>query len=92
MAAEQRKERLEARITPSQKALFVRAAALQGRGLSDFVVSALQEAAWKAVREHEIVELSQRDGALFVESILSAPPPNANLKRAARSHRRLIRR
>lgn len=33
-----RTARLEARITPSQKALLERAAALSGRSLSEFVV------------------------------------------------------
>lgn len=37
--------RLEARITPEVHALLKRAAELQGRTLTDFVVSAAQEAA-----------------------------------------------
>ncbi|MGH6959741.1 MAG: DUF1778 domain-containing protein, partial [Dongiaceae bacterium] len=40
-----RAERLEARISRDQKTLFQRAAELQGRTLTDFVVSSAQDAA-----------------------------------------------
>jgi uncharacterized protein (DUF1778 family) len=38
-------ERLEARITKEQKEIFQRAAELQGRTLTDFVISSLMNAA-----------------------------------------------
>jgi len=48
----QRDQRLEARVTPAQKGLIERAAQIQGRSVTDFVVSALQEAARKAIEEN----------------------------------------
>ncbi len=38
-------ERIEARLNPEQKALFVQAAALEGKSLSDFLISNAYEAA-----------------------------------------------
>jgi uncharacterized protein (DUF1778 family) len=43
-----RSERLEARISKAQKALFVRAATVQGRSLTDFLIASVQEAAERA--------------------------------------------
>ena len=40
-----RSERLEARISKAQKTLFVRAATVQGRSLTDFLIASVQEAA-----------------------------------------------
>ena len=47
-------ERLEARISPEQKQLFERAADLQGRSLTEFVVRSTQEAAQEAIRDHNL--------------------------------------
>jgi uncharacterized protein (DUF1778 family) len=66
-----RAERLEARITVSQKALIEHAAALQGRSVTDFVLSAVQEAATKAIDEHQRLTLSVRDGRAFVQALVA---------------------
>ena len=72
--------RLVARITDDQKRLFQRAAALQGRNLSDFVITSVQEAAQRAIREQEIIALGVRDSAAFVEGLLNPPPINDRLR------------
>lgn len=48
-----RSERLEARLTTEQKRLVERAAALQGRTVTDFVLSGVQDAAQRAIETHE---------------------------------------
>jgi uncharacterized protein (DUF1778 family) len=68
-SARMRAERLEARITVSQKALIEHAAGLQGRSVTDFVLSSVQEAAAKAIDEHQRLTLSVRDGRAFVQSL-----------------------
>ncbi len=73
-----RAERLEARITVSQKALIEHAAALQGRSVTDFVLSSVQEAAAKAIDEHQRLTLSVRDGRAFVQALV-APKARAGL-------------
>jgi uncharacterized protein (DUF1778 family) len=85
-----RSARLEARITQSQKALIERAAAYEGRTVSDFVVSKLASAAEAVIQGHEIIRLNEAQSRTFVESLLNPPAPNATLRKAARRHKRLV--
>ena len=85
-----RRERLEARVSAEQKELLQRAAALEGRSLTDFVVSSAQAAAQETIERHEVVTLTVRESTAFVEALLNPPPPNAALLRAAEHHRELI--
>ncbi len=82
-----RVERLEARISKAQKQLFVRAAELQGRSLTDFLIASAQEAAVETVRAHESLRLSERDRQAFVSALLSPPAPSKALSRAAKRDR-----
>ena len=82
--------RLEARISPEQKQLFERAAELQGRSLTEFVVRSTQEAAQEAIREHELMTLTARDTKAFVNALLKPPAPSARLKRAAERYQSLM--
>lgn len=82
--------RLEARLPADIYALLKRAAELQGRSLSDFVVSAAREAAVKAIDEMEIIRLSQADQMLVAEALMSPPEPSQKLKAVARLHANLI--
>ncbi len=86
-AKQPRSERLEARISKAQKELFVRAADLQGRSLTDFVVASAQEAALQTVRTHDSLRLSERDRQAFVSAVLSPPVPAKTLRQAAKRYR-----
>lgn len=86
-----RTARLEARIAPDALAVVKRAAELQGRSVSDFVVTAAQDAARKAIEETQIIRLSVEDQRAFAAAILNPPSPLPSLIRAAGAHRRLIR-
>ena len=55
--------RLEARISTDLHAILKRAAEMQGRSMTDFVVSAVQEAAQRAFEQGEVVRLSLADSA-----------------------------
>jgi uncharacterized protein (DUF1778 family) len=44
-----RRERLEARVSRDQKALFQRAAVLRGRTLTDFVIASVHGAAVRVI-------------------------------------------
>jgi uncharacterized protein (DUF1778 family) len=83
-----RTARLEARITPEQKDLFLKAAALTGRSLSDFVVASAYESAARTVRDHEAMTLSARDRQVFVAALLKPPAPGARLRKAAQRYKR----
>jgi uncharacterized protein (DUF1778 family) len=82
-------ERLEARISPDIKALCQRAADIQGRSLTDFVVQSAAEAARRTVQENELRELTLRDRTAFVEALLNPPAPNAKLREAMALHSHL---
>jgi uncharacterized protein (DUF1778 family) len=53
--AHERTEQFGAPITRSQKALFLQAAALQGRTLSDFVIQAASEAATRVIQDQQFM-------------------------------------
>ena len=78
--------RLEARVSAEQKALFERAAALQGVSLTDFLVQSAQAAAEATIRSRETLALTARDTAVLVEALLNPPPPNEALRRALARH------
>lgn len=82
--------RLEARITQEQKKLFLKAAAITGRSLTDFLVSSAQETAARTVREQEVLTLSRRDREVFVSALLKPPAPAKRLREAARRHKRMV--
>jgi len=75
--------RLEARISQETKALVQKAADLEGRTLTDFVVASVQAAAYKVIEEHQTLKLSIEDSEAFVDAILNPPKPNEALKSAA---------
>ena len=82
-----RTSRIEARISPDALEFVRRAADLQGRSVSDFVVVAAQEAAARTIQDAHIMRLSVEDQAAFAEMILNPPEPNAALLKAAKSYR-----
>jgi uncharacterized protein (DUF1778 family) len=86
-----RSARLEARISPLALTMVKRAAEIQGRSVSDFVVAAAQEAAEKTIQRMHIMEVSLEDQRAFAEAILNPPEPGPGLRRAKEAHRRLIK-
>ena len=85
-----RTARIEARIAPDALRIVRRAAELQGRSVSDFVVSAAREAARRAIDEAQVIRLSVEDQRRFVELLLNPPALAPALKRAKKAHSRLI--
>ncbi|OGQ78416.1 MAG: hypothetical protein A3F90_04705 [Deltaproteobacteria bacterium RIFCSPLOWO2_12_FULL_60_19] len=81
-----KKERLETRITADQKAFLLRAAAITGRTMTDFVVSSAYEVAVRTVHEHEVMTLSARDREAFVATLLKPEAPSSRLRKAARRY------
>ncbi len=82
-----RAERLEARVTAEQKRLIERAAVLQGRTITDFVLTSVQDAARRTIEEHQQLELSVRDSKAFVEALLKPRPVNDRLRDTVRRYR-----
>jgi len=82
--------RLEARLPSDVHATLMRAAELQGRSLSDFVVAAAHDAAKRAIEEAEVLRLSAEDQARVAKALLSPPAPAPALRRAFRHRRKLL--
>ncbi len=74
--------RLEARLSPDVHALIKRAAEMQGRSVTDFVVTAARNEACRAIEETEIIRLSVEGQSQIADAILNPPEPTAALKRA----------
>jgi uncharacterized protein (DUF1778 family) len=85
-----RTSRIEARITPDALRIVKRAAELQGRSISDFLVAAAREVAHRTIDEAQIIRLSVEDQLRFVDLMLNPAPLTPALKRAQKAHRRLI--
>jgi uncharacterized protein (DUF1778 family) len=86
-----RRERLDARLTREEKEMIETAAGLRGTSSSDFVRMAIKEAALRAIREHELLTLSEQSRKIFVEALLNPPKPNEKAIAAARRFQREIR-
>jgi uncharacterized protein (DUF1778 family) len=82
-----RAQRLETRVTAEQKTLIERAAALQGRTVTDFLLTSVQDAARRAIEEYQQLELSMRDSEAFVEALLNPKPVNDRLRDTIRRYR-----
>jgi len=87
-----RTARIEARIAPEALATVKRAAELQGRSVSDFIVAAAQAEANRTIAETQIIRLSLEDQKNLAAAILDPPAPNAAMRRAGQAHARLIKR
>lgn len=83
--------RLEARISTDLHALLKRAAEVQGRTMTDFVISAVQEAAQRAIEQSDLMRLSLADQACFAEALISPPKAAPALKRAFARRQKLVR-
>lgn len=83
-------QRLMARISAEQKRLLQRAADIRGQTLTEFVVSAAQEAATRAIVDQEVIELSLRDSQAFAKGMLDPPPIGASLRAAARRYKKIM--
>jgi uncharacterized protein (DUF1778 family) len=83
--------RLQARISSDLHSMLKRAAELQGRTMTDFVVSAVQEAAQRAIEQTEVIRLSLADQECFAQALLSPQKPTPALKRAFSRRSKLLR-
>ncbi|MDB4673470.1 DUF1778 domain-containing protein [Verrucomicrobiales bacterium] len=69
-------ERLVARLSASDKALFEEAAEREGRSLSSFVVTHLREHSRNVIEEHAKITLNEEESRRF-HAALQSPAPEA---------------
>lgn len=82
--------RLEARLPVDVMTRLKRAAEIQGRTLTDFVVAAADEAACRTIQEADIIRVSLEAQRQIAAAILNPPAPSPALKRAARRYRKMF--
>ena len=85
-----RTTRIEARIAPDVLIVVRRAAEIQGRSVSDFLVVSAQEAAYRAIEAAQIIRLSMDEQQRFASLLLDPPALAPAMKRAAQAHKKLI--
>jgi uncharacterized protein (DUF1778 family) len=83
--------RLEARISTDLHSMLKRAAELQGRTMTDFVIAAVQDAAQHAIEQAEVIRLSLADQECFAQALLSPPQQSPALERAFARRSKLLR-
>ena len=79
--------RFDARLNEDQKALIQRAADLEGRSMTDFVLRSAETAAERTIQERALLILSVRETEAFVQVVLNPPQPGPILRAAARRYK-----
>ena len=85
-----REARLGFRVDDRIKEMVERAAGLERRGLTDFCLTALSEAARQTIARHQTLVLSARDRQAFFDALIHPPKANARLQRAFKGERERI--
>jgi uncharacterized protein (DUF1778 family) len=84
--------RFDARLNEQQKILIQRAADLEGRTMTDFVLHSAEAAAERTIQERAILILSASATETFVNAILNPAEPGRVLRAAARHYNNSVRR
>ncbi len=77
--------RLALRVRAQDKAILMRAVALEHTDMTSFVLRHALDAARHVIAQAERVQLSERDSLRVLDALDKPTPPNAKLARAART-------
>lgn len=80
--------RFDARLNEQQKLLIQRAADLEGRTMTDFVLHSAKAAAEQTIERRSILILTARETEAFADAILNPAEPGDVLRKAAREYRK----
>lgn len=80
--------RFDARLNEEQKLLIQRAADLEGRTMTDFVLHSAKSAAEQTIERRAMLILTARESKAFADAILSPAEPGPVLRKAAREYRK----
>lgn len=78
-------DRMSMRVRTEEKAMLLRAAALENTDLTDFVLKHALQSAKAVIDKAEHVRLSERDSLRVLEVLENPPRPNAKLRAAGRA-------
>lgn len=85
-----RTARVEARIAPDSLAIVRRAAELQGRSVSDFLVAAALKDAQRTIEDAQIIRLTVGDQQRFADVLFDPPPLAPAMELAIKARQRLL--
>ena len=83
--------RFDARLSEEQKLLIQKAADLEGRTMTDFVLRSAEAAAERTLEERCMLVLTARETEAFVDAILNPPEPGPALREAFRRYKRMTK-
>src|SRR6202166_4449926 len=78
----------DARLNEEQKVLIQKAADLEGRTMTDFVLHSAESAAERTIEARAMLILSARETEMFVDAILHPAEPGPVLRAAARHYKK----
>ena len=82
--------RLDARLNEEQKVLIQKAADLEGRTMTDFVLHSAEAAAERTIEQRAMLILTARETEAFVDALLNPAEPGPVLRNAARHYKRVV--
>ena len=80
--------RFDARLNEEQKLLIQKAADLEGRTMTDFVLHSAEAAAERTIEKRAMLILTARETEIFANAVLNPPDPGSVLRKAAREYRK----
>lgn len=82
-------ERLEARVTPKLKDLFLKVASMKGMSLTNFLISSAQKESEEFLKTQTLIDLTLSDKLLLVQTCFDNVLPNPKLQRAAAKFKKM---
>ncbi len=85
-----RSERINLRLSEAAKRRIERAASVEGKTVSAFILSSALETAERTIDRHETLALAREDARRFFDALADPPPPNDRLRAALEEHARRV--
>lgn len=89
-AADTRQERINLRLKGSAKRALERAASLEGKTVSQFVLTSALAQAERAIHEHTVMRLNAKDAEQFFDALSQPVRFNRKLTAAIAEHDRRV--
>lgn len=74
-----KKQRINLRLDSSSKEKLEQAALIEGKAVSNYILTNVLASAEKTIRSHESMVLKKRDAEIFFDAIINPPNPNKKL-------------
>ena len=92
LTQETKTERLNIRVPPSIKQTWQRAAEVQGRSLSDYILEKVTDSAIEDIERFHVIELTLRDQKQLLEELNAPiPEPTVRMRKMARDYEETLK-